>query len=136
MKKVLFIAYHFPPIAGGGTFRSLKFVKYLPEFGWMPTVLTTNSKTSWAYDYELLKEIPSDVKILRAPEINLFYLQVFLSKIGLSKLYRKLKDHFFIPDEKIGWLPLAYNQAIKELKKEKYDLIFSTSPTPAPIFSP
>jgi len=129
MKKVLFIAYHFPPIAGGGTFRSLKFVKYLPEFGWMPTVLTTNSKTSWAYDNELQKEIPSNIEIIRSPEINLFYLQVLLSRMGLNKLYQSLKDHLFIPDEKIGWLPLAYYQAIKELKKEKYDLIFSTSPT-------
>jgi len=130
MKKVLFIAYHFPPIAGGGTFRSLKFVKYLPEFGWLPTVITTNTKTSWAYDNELLKEIPPEVKIIRAPELNFFYLHVIFSKIGLSELYRKFKDRWFIPDDKIGWLPFAYYQGRKELKKQHYDLIFSTSPTP------
>ena len=130
MKKVLFIAYHFPPIAGGGTFRSLKFVKYLPECGWLPTVITTNTKTSWAYDNELLKEIPPEVKIIRAPELNLFYLHVILSKIGLGKLYRRFKDRWFIPDDKIGWLPFAYYQGRKELKKQHYDLIFSTSPTP------
>lgn len=130
MKRVLFIAYHFPPLAGGGTFRSLKFVKYLPEFGWWPTVLTTNTKNYWAYDESLMNEIPEAVKIIRAGELDPFYLQVILSKIGLGKLYQKIKDRFFIPDEKIGWIPFAYRKAVKELRKRKYDLIFSTSPTP------
>jgi len=129
MKRVLFIAYHFPPLAGGGTFRSLKFVKYLPEFGWRPTVITTNTKNYWAYDEELLKEVPPEVKIIRAPEIDPFYLQIFLYKIGFGKLYQKIKDHFLIPDEKIGWIPIAYHKAVRELKRYKYDLIFSTSPT-------
>jgi len=130
MKKVLFIAYNFPPLAGGGTFRSLKFVKYLPEFGWLPTVITTNTKNYWAYDEELLKEVPPEVKIIRVSEIDPFYLQLFLSKIGLGKLYQKIKDRFFIPDEKIGWIPFAYRKAARELKRQQYDLIFSTSPTP------
>jgi len=130
MKRVLFIAYHFPPLAGGGTFRSLKFVKYLPEFGWLPTVLTTNTKNYWAYDDSLLDEVPKEVKIIRASEFDPFYLHIILSKIGLGKLYQIIKDRFFIPDEKIGWIPFAYHKAVKELKKQKYDLIFSTSPTP------
>lgn len=130
MKRVLFIAYHFPPLAGGGTFRSLKFVKYLPEFGWLPTVLTTKTRNYWAYDENLLEEVPKKVKIIRAAEIDPFYLHIFLSKIGLGKLYDKLKERFFIPDEKIGWIPLAYRKAVRELKRQKYDLIFSTSPTP------
>lgn len=33
-KKVLIIAYIFPPLGGSGVQRSLKFVKYLREFGW------------------------------------------------------------------------------------------------------
>lgn len=129
MKRVLFIAYHFPPLAGGGTFRSLKFVKYLPEFGWLPTVITTNTKNYWAYDESLLSEIPDNVKVIRAPEIDPFYLQIILSKLGLGKLYKFLKDKFFIPDEKIGWIPWAYYLAKKELKLSKHDLIYSTSPT-------
>lgn len=40
MKKVLLIAFSYPPFAGMGMLRSLKFAKYLPAFGWQPIVLT------------------------------------------------------------------------------------------------
>jgi hypothetical protein len=40
MKKVLMIAHQFPPIGGSGVQRTVKFVKYLRDFGWEPVVLT------------------------------------------------------------------------------------------------
>ncbi|HEV3403788.1 MAG TPA: hypothetical protein VG073_05830, partial [Gaiellaceae bacterium] len=40
MRRILFIAYHFPPIGYSGTQRSVKFVRYLPEHGFEPVVLT------------------------------------------------------------------------------------------------
>lgn len=39
-KRVLYIAYHFPPIGGAGVQRSLRFVQYLREFGFEVTVVT------------------------------------------------------------------------------------------------
>ena len=43
-KKVLFIAYHFPPDSAVGALRIQKFVKYLPDCGWKPFVLTVDAK--------------------------------------------------------------------------------------------
>ena len=40
MRRVLFIAYHFPPLGGAGVQRSVKFARYLPEFGWEPVIVT------------------------------------------------------------------------------------------------
>lgn len=40
MKRVLFLAYHFPPIGGAGVQRSVKFVRHLPSFGYEPLVVT------------------------------------------------------------------------------------------------
>lgn len=40
MKKLLLIAYYFPPDGGAGTQRPAKFCRYLPEFGWSITVIT------------------------------------------------------------------------------------------------
>jgi len=42
-KKLLFVATYFPPVASGGNARQLRFLRYLPEFGWEPTVLTTRA---------------------------------------------------------------------------------------------
>ncbi len=39
MKKVLFLAYYYPPCGGAGVQRTVKFVKYLPEFGYTPVVV-------------------------------------------------------------------------------------------------
>ena len=44
MKKLLFVANYFPPMASGGNARQLRFLRYLPEFGWEPTVLTCRAK--------------------------------------------------------------------------------------------
>ena len=40
-RKVLVIAYFFPPAGGSPIQRTLKFVKYLREYGYEPIVLTT-----------------------------------------------------------------------------------------------
>jgi glycosyltransferase involved in cell wall biosynthesis len=39
-RSVLMLSYPFPPAASAAVFRTLRFVKYLPEFGWKPLVLT------------------------------------------------------------------------------------------------
>ena len=67
MKKVLLIAYIFPPLGGGGVQRTLKFVKYLPQFGWKPYVLTPKNPT-WGgadYDESLLADIPYMAEIVK-----------------------------------------------------------------------
>ena len=56
--NVLVIAYYFPPMGLSGVQRTLKFVKYLPETGWRPIVLTTTERTPYyAYDESLLGEL-------------------------------------------------------------------------------
>jgi glycosyltransferase involved in cell wall biosynthesis len=68
MRKVLFLAYFFPPAGGAGVQRSLKFVKYLPDEGYLPSVVTgpTSPDSRWTpHDRSLISEIPSEVKIHR-----------------------------------------------------------------------
>ena len=40
MKRVVFLAYHFPPIGGAGVQRAVKFVRHLPGYGYEPVVVT------------------------------------------------------------------------------------------------
>jgi glycosyltransferase involved in cell wall biosynthesis len=68
VKRVLFIAYHYPPVGGGGVQRSAKFVRYLREFGYEPVVLTGPGPTEWRWtpeDKTLAEEIPADIEVHR-----------------------------------------------------------------------
>jgi glycosyltransferase involved in cell wall biosynthesis len=78
MKKVLIIAYIFPPLGGSGVQRSLKFVKYLPQFGWQPFVVCGDDEEVFSdgYDPTLLAEIPPEAQVWRQP---------FISPLGLRR---------------------------------------------------
>ncbi len=69
-KKVLVIAYIFPPLARAGVHRTVRFARYLPELGWDLTVLTVAEPyypPNSPIDRELLKKIPETVKIEATP---------------------------------------------------------------------
>ncbi len=135
MKKVLVIAYYFPPLGGSGVQRTLKFVKYLPQFGWQPTVLTVGPMAYYAKDESLLKEIEQlNIQIVRTqsndPSAVLHKKKnvVKMPKEGTRRFLNFISDIFFIPDNKIGWKRHALKAASELLAKEKFDVIFSTAP--------
>lgn len=68
--RVLMAAYYFPPLSGSGVFRSIKFAKYLPLFGWEPTVISTDRPPEgWKFsDDSQLKEIPEGMSVVRIPD--------------------------------------------------------------------
>ena len=82
-KRLLFIAFYFPPVLLGGVFRPLKFVKYLKHFGWESFVLSANKLSSVDCDDHLLNEIPENVIVKRV---------IFFSIVGLIK---RMKEMFF-----------------------------------------
>lgn len=122
MKKVLVIAYHYPPLGGGGVFRTLKFTKYLPRFGFKPYVLTVKNAMYQAKDPTLLEDIPPEVRIIRT-----FSLE---RKLFLLPFYalRTTPKWIFIPDINIGWLPFAVRRGEQIIKKEGIDVIYATAP--------
>lgn len=67
MKRVLMIAYHFPPLAGSsGIQRTLRFVQHLPDFGWEPLVLTADPRAYESTSDDLLAEIPQGTLVRRS----------------------------------------------------------------------
>jgi len=121
MKKALLIAYHFPPLGGGGVFRTLKFTKYLPEFGYQPYVLTVKNPMYREKDPTLVKEIPAEAKIHRTFSFEHRILRV-------PRLLNINLKWFYLPDQNIGWLPFGASAGAKLVKKENIDVIFATSP--------
>lgn len=68
--QVLMAAYYFPPLAGSGVFRSLRFAKCLPFYGWHPTVISTDRPPNgWSFaDQSIVSEIPKGMEVIRIPD--------------------------------------------------------------------
>lgn len=64
-RRVLMVAYNFPPIGGVGMLRSLKYATYLPESGWEPVVLTARDPSGFR-DEEALAALPPTLRVERA----------------------------------------------------------------------
>jgi glycosyltransferase involved in cell wall biosynthesis len=70
MRRVLFIAYHFPPVGGGAVQRHVGFARYLSRFGYSPVVVTGpgGGDHYWAPgDAELGDTIEGGVEVHRVP---------------------------------------------------------------------
>lgn len=84
MRKILLVAYHFPPVGGlgaAGSQRMHKFSKHLPAFGWSPTVLTVKESAYEDYykiDRSLMDEVSPELPIVRT---GLFHLLAPLLRI-------------------------------------------------------
>jgi len=133
------LSYYFPPIGMGGTQRAAKFAKYLPEFGWEPTVVTVKPIAYWALDPALLDELYA-VRIIRTES---FDPQRLMAKYRPSKrepagakrnggLVSALNEFvipfFLLPDSKILWKHHVLKTIDELLVHEKFDALYTTSP--------
>jgi glycosyltransferase involved in cell wall biosynthesis len=143
--KVLFISYYWPPSGGAGVQRCLKFVKHLPAYNILPTVVTV-SETQASYavlDYSLAADIPESVKVIRTATSEPFeYYKKLTGKKEIpyggfanekksslvQKAFKFLRGNLFIPDARVGWNKYALAACEELLKKENYAAIITSSP--------
>ena len=156
MKKALIISLAFPPIPNVGVFRITKFCKYLPQAGWQPSVLTQKAREFYeGTDWTPMEEISKDIRIIRTPNLQPFYWwdhrsaknnkeysvssaraahAVISSSISIKKSLKSIIQIFrkmiTVPDERMASIPQAFLPALKHIRKEKIDVIFSSSPSP------
>ncbi len=137
MKKVLMVAFEFPPLSSGGVMRCTKYVKYLRDYGWEPIVLTVaeNAHPDALQDPRLLDELPPDITIHRTPYADFDALfQKELQNSALLKIYQSLDAGFpglfgfAKPDKNITWFPAALEKASRIVSQERVDLIYTDSP--------
>lgn len=134
MFKVLVIAYYYPPMGLSGVQRVLKFTKYMKEFDWEPTVITTGKTAYYAHDLSLLDEVErSEINVIRteANDINSKLAPKGTIKMPreiIRKLFSYINKLIFIPDNKISWANKAFKTASKELASANYDAIFISIP--------
>jgi glycosyltransferase involved in cell wall biosynthesis len=125
-KKALIVAYYFPPLGGGGVQRVLRFVKYLPEFGWLPTVVTTASNNYYTRDDSLLGQIPPNVDTIRIPGFEFLNYYKRAKKFKMHKFVSLIDKVTAFPDSQAFWK----NKVIAELPKiidiGSFDLVYAT----------
>lgn len=138
MKRVLIVSYHFDNKNQIGSVRIRGLVRYLPSFGWQPTVLTAGPIASISQ---------GDIIVARAPckEIT----QKWKSFLGLSedagiqeqlgweadknkanlgdKILKIWEEIFVYPDNRYPWHKEAVSLGEKLRASEKYDAIISSS---------
>lgn len=155
MKKVLFIAYQIPPLAGPAAQRHIRFLSNLPSLGWDPIVLTVDPACVEDYYYRdssLMSYIGQDIRIYRTMTYN--PMDRFLARrkakqpIEVDKtitvvpesnvvdkaeqrsFIQLLKDLvseiFRIPDRQIGWFPFAVFRGVELIRKYHPDVLYSS----------
>lgn len=127
MKRLLLVAYYFPPLAGSGVFRPLRLSKYLPHVGWNVTVLAARARTGLFQDPALLAQIPAGVHVERAASIEPRAALLLLGRIGLRRLARRLQTWLMVPDDQLGWVPFARAQGRRLLARTPHHAIVSTA---------
>ena len=138
MRKILMIINFFPPAGGGGVYRPLSFVKYLSRLSWHVTVVTPRPGEFWISDPGLEKEIPSSVRVVRTASLSGLRLLGAVRggsaggrsrrSSGAFAALRRFGELFLIPDTYAGWVPFAARAAGKLCRRERFDVIYSTSP--------
>lgn len=125
-ENLFIIAFQYPPMSGrSGSRRSHKFVKYLPEHAWRPTVLSVHPPVYDRSDYRGLELIPHDVKIVRAFGV---VAKKYLSIRSRYPAWLALRDRY------VTWCMGAIPSGLRTIKKSNIDIIVTTYPI-AVLFS-
>lgn len=156
-KTVLVIAYSFPPEAYVGGRRTLKYCKYLGQFGWRPIVVTIRPRADAVLDQRLCHELPPDVLVQRTPDVDMVRCIEGLAawwhrlrgqgaraqgsipgpmdvpSVTRESLPARVKKGIIraliaSPDPHWPWIFFAFFRAAATLLRRRVDVIYSSSP--------
>lgn len=124
--RLLVVAYYFPPSGGAGVQRVLKWVKYLPQFGIEPVVLTVKNGAYPNLDPTLTADFPPDLRVIRTSSLDPFALYARLTGKDRDTLVEQSTDdlrsagkfagwvraNMILPDARVGWMPFAASRGL------------------------
>jgi len=113
------IAFHYPPLRGSsGIQRTLKFSKYLPEFGWDPVVLTAHQRAYSSIGNDQISEISKQIS----------YRAFALDTSRHLSFKGRYPGLLSLPDRWVSWWLGAVPLGLFLIKKYQPDIIWSTYP--------
>jgi hypothetical protein len=152
-RTLLIVAYDFPPINSAGMYRITSIVRHLSRRNWQPTVATVKDSFVERSD-DTFRLVPDNIRVIRTSNFELLRLKKRMVRRGkpaspaktviplsalpgrsrMSRLRTLLSrvlvlEHLLsFPDRKAGWFfPLIYRLR-SLLRKERFDIVFSSSP--------
>jgi hypothetical protein len=141
MRNVLIVSRNFAPTSHVSAERATKLAKYLPEFGWHPTVLTgRKAMVGLPEDPELLDQVAGIEMIrTRAPEFSMFYGRR-RKRDPDRPAQRGARSHgilhpkaWLVPDSQLLWYPFAVRAAMRRARTARWDAVVATSFPPTAI---
>lgn len=134
-RRVLIVAYYFPPLGGIGSVRAVRMARHLPHHGWEPTVLAPSRGTYFTdpaltFDEERVVRTRSlelsraGTRLLRAPKQG-----SEPARVGPAQSLARTAARRFLyyPDPQVGWYPFAAAAGLRLLRRERFDAIFSSA---------
>jgi glycosyltransferase involved in cell wall biosynthesis len=120
MRRVLIVAYHFPPLAGSsGVQRALRFAQHLPRFGWEAVVLSCVTRAYSQIDAASMDDVPSGTVVERAFALD-------------AARHLAVRGHYPAwlarPDRWVSWWPDAVRRGMRLLHNRTTHAILSTYP--------
>lgn len=126
MKKVLIISYYFPPSPEVGSLRIGGLVKYLPEFGWEPIVLTNNAEKFFIQKKNII-HYDSNSSNNFTKERKVGVKNRLFDKLMFDILLNIVQELTSYPSDLKIWQDYALKEAITILNNEKIDVVISSS---------
>lgn len=119
-KRLLAVAYHFPPIQGSsGVHRTLSLARYLPAHGWDVSVLTVSPRAYRDHRPENLALVPPETRVIRAPAFDTpRHLAIRGRYLGALAL----------PDPWQSWIPGGIVAGLLEIRRSRPTALLSTFP--------
>ncbi len=125
-KRVLMIAYHYPPCRGSsGALRTLNFTRHLTRHGWNPILLTVHPRAYPEVSTDQLEDIPPGMPLCRA----------FALDTGRHLAIRgRYLNWTALPDRWVSWLAGGVPAGLRLIRKYRPQVIWSTYPIPSALW--
>jgi glycosyltransferase involved in cell wall biosynthesis len=125
--------------------RWLKFVKYLPDFGYEPHVYIPQNPTYPILDEKLVAEVSSKAVIISQKIKEPYGLASFFSKKNTKKISSGIipskkkqsliakallwiRGNFFIPDARVSWVKPSVSYLKKYIREQQIQTVITTGP--------
>lgn len=154
-RRVLILAYFFPPVGGIGIERTIKHVAYLPAQGWRPVVLSVANSGYRIVDPATERRIPEGTEVHRAPTVEPSHLRAAIARLlgrrsaersgsavarqapaesgsrlraAANWIWGRTIPLVFFPDDQVLWARRAVGAALAIHAADPVRAIYSSSP--------